>query len=585
MASRKKPYQEDEFSEEELAAIERAAAAGSGDDDAFTDEELAAIEQAASEDDGVLRLPFFGSTAEAAGEATSPAAPVVGAGETFVLRGAGAVPAGGLASDLLGTLALQGAKAAGVGEPGARLTPKAQADLYKMGMSEAEVRRPEDVIPGPLDTYRDLRDTRRLRTAAGSEQNPWAGRAGALVGTGASLLAPLPSVRIAPASLRAIPSATAAERVARIASGAATGGAYGAVNGLTDGPADLTHGEVAEAAGQTLDGALGGAAVGGLAAGGAELLRPAAGSLRDFAVRQGRRVIGGDSDIAAATRQALSDEAVLQALDTRAIRPFSSTPSTYRRLDESAEALGGEYGQLLQRLSDLGIEGPRAVQLAGEFMRRANEMRWSMAAGNTAPAAMAREAEHIGRMGSGEERLPLLTAESLKRDFQRMGRHERINNSPNEETYQELGSRLRQAIEDEVSMAGVSAGRGSEEAALASRFGPLKEALANTIAARNVGEKGASKALQKSPVGLKDMLLGASAGDPGTAALTALVSSGVRNRLPSTAASGAYALSEGLRTGRVSPELAKLITLASDPNITDTTQALIEALRRRKDQP
>jgi hypothetical protein len=513
-----------------------------------------------------------------------PPPPEVSAGETFALRGAGAVPAGGLISDLLGTAIMQGAKAMDVGKPSARLTPQAQADLYRMGLNEDEVRTPESTIPGPLDTYRRLRDTRKLRTAAGSEQNPWAGRAGAVTGTVASVLAPLPSVRIAPASLRAIPSAAAAERTARILSGAATGGAYGGFNALTDGEADLTRGEVGKAAEEVADRALGGAVAGGLTAGAAELLRPAAGRLRDFAVRQGRRVIGGDSDIAAATRQALSDEAVLQALEDKMIRPLSTTPATYQRLDEAAEKLGAEYGQILQRLEELGVTGPRATELAAQFMRRANEMKGTMAASNTSPRVMAREARNLGAHGRGVERLPLSTAESMKRDFQRMGRYERINNSPNEEAFQELGSRMRQEIENEVAMAGAAGGPGSEVGDLASRFQPVKSRLSNYIAARDVGEKGASKALQKSPVNIKDMLLGAAAKDPASAAVTALVSSGVRNRLPSTAAVGAYNLSEGLRTGNLSPELAKLITLAMDPTITDTTQALIERLRRKEDQ-
>jgi len=533
--------------------------------------------------------------------------PDTSAKATFALRGAGAIPAGGLIADILATGALKSALTTGknfpetsraisgwvgrnlpqalqlspVAGPGATLTPQAQAELARMGEASPE----EPPREGLIDTYREMRDTRRLRTAAGSKEHPWAGRAGAVTGTVASVLAPLPSVRVNPSALRLIPSAAAAERVARIASGAATGGAYGAFNGLTDGQADLTRGEVGKAAEETANAAAGGALFGGAAAGAAEALRPMAGRLREAAVRQGRRVIGGDSDMAAQSRKWLSDEAVLQALEDRMIRPFSTTEATYRRLDQAASGLGEEYGQILQRLDELGVQGPRATQLASEFMRRANEMRGTMAAGNTAPRAMAREARNLAAHGQGTQRLPLLTAESLKRDFQRMGRHERLNNSPNEETYQELGSRMRQAIEDEVAMAGAAGGAGSEVAGLAARFQPLKARLSNTIAARNVGEKGASKALQKSPVGLKDMLLGAAAGDPGTAALTALASSGVRNRLPSASAAGTYALSEGLRTGSLSPELAKLITLAADPNITDTTQALVEALRKKKENP
>lgn len=517
------------------------------------------------------------------------APPEVGAKETFALRGAGAVPLGGLLTDLIGTGILQGAKALGVGDPGATLTPQAQRELLalKTGEGQPVEEAARDVIDrgstlsGPVDTYRELRDTRKLRTAEGSKQNPWAGRAGAATGLVASVLAPLPAVRLAP--LRGIPNAAAAQAAARVASAGLTGGAYGAVGGLTEGDADLTRGEVGEAARETASGGLGGLLLGTAAGGAAEAARPLWPWLQQVAINQGRRVIGGDSDIAAATRNALSDEAVLQALAERQIRPMSTTPATYQRLDASAEALGAEYGQILQRLEELGVTGPRATELAARFMRRANEMRGSMAAGNTAPRAMAREARNLAAHGQNSENLPLQTAESLKRDFQRMGRYERINNSPNEEAFQELGSGMRGAIEQQVAMAGAAGGPGSEVGELAARFQPLKARLSNTIAAREVGERGASKALQKSPVGLKDMLLGAAAQNPGTAALTALASSGIRNRLPSTAASGAYGLSEALRSGAASPKLAQMMELAFSPNVDDV-QALIDALRRRKEQ-
>lgn len=514
--------------------------------------------------------------------------PEVGPKETFALRGAGAVPLGGLVTDLLGTGIIQGAKALGVGKPSAVLTPQAQAELYQMATQEGlspdeaqkQIRWKEDALPGPVDTYRQLRDTRRLRTEEGSKQNPWSGRAGAATGLLASLLAPLPKVAVGP--MRGIPL-VAADPLARIASAGLTGGAYGAVNGLADGDADLTQGEVGQAIKDTVSGGVGGLLLGTAAGVAGEAARPLWPWLQEKAINAGRRVIGGDSDIAAATRNALSDEAVLQALAEKQIRPFSTTPATYQRLDQAAETMGAEYGQILQRLEELGVTGPRAVQLAAAFMRRANEMRGSMAASNTAPKTMAKEARNLAAHGQNSENLPLQTAESLKRDFQRMGRYERINNSPNEEAFQELGSTMRQAIENEVAMAGKAGGPGSEVAGLADRFGPLKARLSNTIAARDVGEKGASKALQKSPVGLKDMLLGAAAKDPGTAAFTALVSSGVRNRLPSTVASGAYGLSQALRSGSASPKVAQMVELALTPNVDDV-QALIDALRSKKDK-
>lgn len=491
-----------------------------------------------------------------------------GMGETFVNRAVGNIPLGNLITNLIATPIRA---AMGNGGERARLTPEAEAELRAMG---EEI--PEE--PSLIDRYREIRDTRKYRTEEGSKQNPWTGRLGAATGIGLSIAAPLPSVKFAP--IRGIPYAAAAERTSRILSGAATGAGYGALNAATDGDADLTRGEVGKAAKEIAGGTAGGAFVGAAASGAAELARPLWRAIQAKAIEQGRRVIGGDSDIAAATRQALSDEAVLQALAERQIRPFSTTPATYQRLDKAAEDLGAEYGQILQRLEELGVTGPRATELAAHFMRRANEMKGGMAASNPAPRTMAKEARTLGQHGQVATNLPLSKAETMKRDFQSMGRHERINNSPNEEAFQELGSKMRQAIEDEVAMAGAASAPGSELGAMAARFVPVKGRLSNTLAARNVGEKGASKALQRSPVGIRDALLGATTSDPATAAVTAMISAGVRNRLPSAMASGNYALSEGLRTGSASPELARMLELVTQPSSSDLS-ALAEALRKR----
>src|ERR1041384_1440741 len=138
-----------------------------------------------------------------------PPDPKVGAGETFVNRAVGMLPGGNRVVDALSTAALGGSRAAGklapglsrslaslpvvgqfapVAESDVRLTPQAQAELARMGEA------PEKPAPEPslIDTYRETRDTRAQRTAAGSKQNPWSGRAGALTGFGLSLLAPLP---------------------------------------------------------------------------------------------------------------------------------------------------------------------------------------------------------------------------------------------------------------------------------------------------------------------------------------------------------------------------------------------------------
>lgn len=167
--------------------------------------------------------------------------PKVGAGETFVNRAVNAIPLAGRLTDAISTGVMQGAKALGVGESGVKFTPQAQAELDAMGVE----RLPESTIPGAVETYRKMRDTRAGRTAAGSQQNPWAGRLGTLTGVGLSLLAPLPK---APG--------------AGVGSSAATGVGYGALGGLTEGKADLTRGEVGQAIEDTVEGGLVGGALG-----------------------------------------------------------------------------------------------------------------------------------------------------------------------------------------------------------------------------------------------------------------------------------------------------------------------------------
>jgi hypothetical protein len=512
--------------------------------------------------------------------------PKVGAGETFALRGAGAVPAGGMLADLISTGVLQGAKALGVGDPGATLTPEALAELQAMGVDAAD---PGNPIPGPVDTYREIRDTRKERTAAGSQQNPTAGKAGAAVGTIASILAPLPKVTVGAGA-----TTRGGQLASRIGSGAATGGAYGALSGATEGDADLTRGEVARAGEEILDRAAGGAAFGAAAAGGAELARPLAGRIKSFALKQGKQVLQGQSDIAAATRKPLSDEAVEEVLRSGGIRPMSTTQATYSRVDKMAEEQGAAYGALLKRLEELGVQGPKARELVDDIMREAEARFSTSMAGDPAARALQREGGRIEALARGatvgetrgvagpmREALPLSQAEGLKRSAQDVGRYDRLNASPREEAYQFLGSRLRQGIEDSVEAAGQAAPARSETRRLAESFIPVKQRTARLLEARTAAERGAAKAEQRSPIGLKDVILGSATGEPLSALAFSGLSGVARNRLPSTLSSQGYSLAEALRTGAASPEVARWLTIAAEPDVTDTAATLAEALRKR----
>lgn len=203
----------------------------------------------------------------------------VGAGETFLNRAVNAIPLGKPLTDVLATGVLQGAKAFGLGDPDARLTPEAALALELMGEDVRGANR--NSIPDVVDTYRNVRDTRDERTETGSEENPWAGRLGTATGVGLSLLAPLPKVApkgqgTAGAALPmrpisnpgvwqageffSLPSSQVLSQ--RALSGLLTGAGYGALSGLTNGKADLTRGEVLEGAGDAAKGALLGAGTG-----------------------------------------------------------------------------------------------------------------------------------------------------------------------------------------------------------------------------------------------------------------------------------------------------------------------------------
>lgn len=182
------------------------------------------------------------------------AEPQVGEAETFVNRAVGMIPGANRLTDAIAAMALEAGSSGGVR---ATLTPEARADLQAMGEDV-----PED--PGLVDRYREVRDRRAERTEAGSQQNPWAGRAGALTGFGLSLFAPLPK-----------------SSGAGLGAAVKTGAGYGAFHGLTEGGADLTRGEFAEGAADTLKGAAMGAGLGAGLHGAMRLGQRAAQGLRN----------------------------------------------------------------------------------------------------------------------------------------------------------------------------------------------------------------------------------------------------------------------------------------------------------------
>lgn len=550
----------------------------------FTLEDLQAAQLAEEE---VSEEDLLAAALAAEGEPKAAPPPQVGGGETFLNRAVNTLPLGRLTTDSISALVLQALRP----EPGAVLTPQARAELAAMG---EQVEEPE--APGLVDDYRAVRDTRRLRTAAGSEQNPNAARAGTAAGIGLSILAPLPRATVGQGA------------TGRIGSAALTGAGYGALSGATDGDADLTRGDVGGTVLDTLQGGAVGGLIGAGTGGLVEAARPLAGALRRYAVEQGRKVIQGNSDIAAATRRPLAPEAVEEVLEQGAIRPFSTTQRTYGRIDQLAEEQGAVYGEIIEQLERRGVQGPEARRLADELMERYQQEFLVTGANKSAPREFQRQAQNIERItapppgaeGPVSGRLGLRQAESVKRDLQQRARFDRLRSTGNEEALQEISSRVRQANEDAITEAAMTPGVSPEVQALASRFVPTKQRLGKLLEARTFAERGASKADQRSSVGLKDVIFGAGAsgGEPLSGLALSQLSSVARNRGPSTLAAGSFGLARGLETGNLSQELATGLGGAAElaaeevqsradradipPDMNPLTAALIRALRNRR---
>lgn len=476
----------------------------------------------------------------------SPGAPPpqVGPAETYVNRAVGNIPLGNLVTNLAATGALD---AAARGGTPATLTPQARAELAAMGEDV-----PEE--PGLVDRYRQVRDMRAERTEAGSQQNPWAGRLGAGTGFALSLAAPLPGVKVG--APRGIPSAAIADRVSKVLSGGATGAAYSGLNALTDGSADLTRGEVGEAAGEVARAVPTGALLGGAISAAAQQARPVAAWLREKtrggAITQGRDVIQGGASIAGATHRATSDDAVEEVLKSGLMK--STTQKTYEAIDKAAEQSGDEYGRILRELEARGVEGPRAAEMAGAVAKASETARRNNMKGDPTARTLLKESRGLGEEARAADglssdllaHLPLSRAEKLKRSAQKMGRFERVRNSPGEEAYQDIGGILRTGIERSIGEAGRRSGPGTDVGDLAARFQPVKERTDRLLQAREGAERGATLVANRPSMGIKDLVLGSAAGDPGSALATALVSSVARKRAASLAARGLYGASKGV---------------------------------------
>lgn len=611
------------------------------DEEELTPEEAARLR---AEAEGYDEVPVTADEAQLLGASSPPASaskkspPLVGwsgAREAAALRGVDNIPAGGLISDILATSLLQSATSTGqkfpnlsrglagaaakapyigkylpapVAGAGATLTPQAQAELYALVRDKPELAKELGIdvegiadpgVPesGPLDTYREVRDTRRERTEeAKNSQDPlvkWGGMAGAATGFTSSLLAPLPSVKVGAIGTGLL-GAKGAAIAGNIASGAATGGAYGALSGAADGDADLTRGDVRGFGRDVAGAGAGGVALGTVAAGGAEALRPLWKYIRSMALNQGGKVLQGGSDIAAATRKPLSDESIEEVLKSKGIRPFSTTQATHERVSDLAAESGDLYGRIVSELEANGVKGAEVRQLADDLYARAQQEFAASGSNKAVSQQFTKEGRNLENLARGAgpdapratgpavEQLGLKQTEGIKQTLQRQARLDMLTQKPTDEALAEIASKVRQANEDAVEAAGAQAHPRSEVRHLADAFVPVKQRTGRLLEARGFTEKAATKAAQRGNVSLKDYMVGMAAGDPASALATALVSGLARNRVPSATAAYGYRLSEAMRSGSASPDLARMVQIALNPD-ADDMEALVEALRRRKD--
>lgn len=329
-----------------------------------------------------------------------------------------------------------------------------------------------------------------------------------------------------------------------------SGATLGAIAGLGGSHADLTDGitasEIGEVGTDTALGGLFGAGGGALGYGVGRaaplMLRGARRLGESTAAKYGRRALLAGAD-SLSTRREVPAEVVHEAIRSGGVLPFGTTRGAAARLADRADAAGAAYGELIERLEAAGVPGPEVNAVAQRLLAEARDI-----GPNTLNRQLPRtflDARRQIRAKAPGENLGLVQSERLKQSAQEAARYGRIEETPVNEARRRVAAILREANEGAIEQAG-AANPGTEIAEMAENFVPVKRLTGRLIEARNAAERGAARASQRSQVGLKDVMLGtATGGSAPAAAGTAYLSSLVRERLPSTIASGAYWSSRG----------------------------------------
>jgi hypothetical protein len=376
-------------------------------------------------------------------------------------------------------------------------------------------------LSGPELTYKDARAQALKEDAGPAEKHPIAFRVG----------------EAAPAL--AVPGGAYSTLGRALATGAGLGAAAAVSDEPSDDPAVL-----AKRAGK---GALTGAALGTAGVGAPAAAGAVSEGLENAAVAQGRRVLTGGGTPLNATKEPLAREAVLAALDTGAIKPLGTTKGAAERLSGTREALGEQYGKIIDALRMAGIEGPQADALAQKMLAEGRSI-----SANSLTDAVPNLYKQTGESLFQKPRLPsgnldLKQAEDMKRSLQREAKYGRYEDTPVNEAKQDLASMLRKETEDAIEQQAPAAGPEAE--AIAAQFKPVKEQLGNVIEASNAANKGAGKAATSRAVSPTDTIVTAAklaGGNLSGALETGVAHHFLRTRGASTVAWGAHQASEKL---------------------------------------
>ena len=191
-----------------------------------------------------------------------------------------------------------------------------------------------------------------------------------------------------------------------------------------------------------------------------------------------------------------------------------------------------------------------------------------------------------GQFGEGA-RLGFRQSEAIKRGFQKLGKHEKLDASQLADMTRELGHLLRNANRQAV-VEGTSGSSDPAVQRLAGEFMSENDALSKLFEAAKFSEKAASKLLQRgSQMGLAEKTAGATALASGVAsgnpvsALKGLAALGaanlVKNRLNTTGYTGGMAVSNALRSLAGGPAFQRALSTAGS-GASRLSPALIEAL-------